>query len=85
MSASTEPTRIWGNLSSVAAAGAGVAATAIPGPWGAVIASALGLLSVIFTEVNRAKVNPVKDATSIEDLKASVSKMDAAVEAAKKL
>jgi hypothetical protein len=53
-----EPTRIWGNLSSLVAAGAGVAATALPPPWGPVASGVLGLLSVILTEVNRSKVTP---------------------------
>ena len=53
-----EPTRIWGNLGNLSAAGAGVAATAIPGPWGPIVSAALGLFALICTEINRSKVTP---------------------------
>jgi hypothetical protein len=53
-----EPTRVWGNLGNISAAGAGVVTTTVPGPWGPIIGAVLGLLSLIFTEINRSQVSP---------------------------
>lgn len=55
---SSEPTLIWGNLGNLAGAAAGIAATSIPQPWGVVAAAGFGLLSAIFTVINRQKVTP---------------------------
>jgi len=69
-----EPTRFWGNLGNVASAGAGVAATVLPGPWGPIVSAGLGVLALVFTEINRSKVTP-NSAAVVVDL---VKKIEAA-------
>ncbi len=53
-----EPTRVFGNASTIAGAAGAALATTLPPPWN-IIAGGIGaLVSIILTEINRSKVTP---------------------------
>jgi len=54
----SEPTRVWGNLSSACAAMAAAAPGLFPSPWGWAASGVLILASIGLTEYNRSKVTP---------------------------
>ncbi len=58
-----EPTRVLGNMASAVAAAGVALIPVLPPPWGFAAAGVGVVLSVILTEVNRAKVTPCPPAT----------------------